>query len=211
MAETETGKLKERGWYPVVYMFGITFVCAGILVGLATGTHARVEANARIRFERALLEAVAVVIPQRASPAAVHRLFLEHLGEPAPASGDAYRLLRNGRTVAYALPFEGQGFWDVIRGVIGIAHDGATVLGLAVYDQKETPGLGAEIAQAPFENAFAGLRLAPGRPALRVRQGGGTDDANAVDAVTGATQTCTRLERMLNEAIAAWRGRMEGR
>jgi Na(+)-translocating NADH:ubiquinone oxidoreductase C subunit len=129
------------------------------------------------------------------------------MGEPTPATGGAYRLLKDGETIAYALPFAGQGFWDVIRGVIGIAPDRETVLGLAVYDQKETPGLGAEIAHPRFRNAFAGLRLAAGETPLRVQTGGGATDANAVDAVTGATQTCTRLERMLNAGIAAWRGR----
>ena len=31
-----------------------------------------------------------------------------------------------------------------------------------------------------------------------------------IDAVTGGTQTSTRLERFLNAQLAAWRERMEG-
>jgi Na+-transporting NADH:ubiquinone oxidoreductase subunit C len=210
MSEGWADGVRKTAAYPVVYMFGMTALCASALVALATSTRERVEANEQVRFERAVLEAAAATMPERPLPGVVHRLYQERVGEPSDGTGGAYRLMEGGETVAYVLPFEGQGFWDIIRGVIGIGTDRTTVLGVAIYEQYETPGLGAEIAGPDFEGRFGQRRLAEGDRPLRLMPPGAELGAGDVHAVTGATQTCTRLERILNQAIEAWRERMDG-
>ena len=45
----------------------------------------------------------------------------------------------------YIIPVSGFGLWDYIYGYIAIKPDGDEVIGISWYEQKETPGLGANI------------------------------------------------------------------
>lgn len=62
-------------------------------------------------------------------------------------------------TDGYVIPVNGFGLWDAIYGYLAIAPDGNTVIGTTWYDQKETPGLGANIADPPWQNLFPGKVL----------------------------------------------------
>lgn len=54
----------------------------------------------------------------------------------------------------YVIPVNGFGLWDAIYGYLAIDVDGNTVIGTTWYDQKETPGLGANIADPPWQSLF---------------------------------------------------------
>lgn len=56
----------------------------------------------------------------------------------------------------YVIPVNGYGLWDAIYGYLAIAPNADTVIGITWYDQKETPGLGANIAEAPWQSQFPG-------------------------------------------------------
>ncbi|HEV8052630.1 MAG TPA: NADH:ubiquinone reductase (Na(+)-transporting) subunit C, partial [Parachlamydiaceae bacterium] len=63
----------------------------------------------------------------------------------------------------YVFPVNGFGLWDAIYGYLAIDMDGDTIIGSTWYDQKETPGLGANIADAPWQDLFPGkLIFQPG-------------------------------------------------
>jgi Na+-transporting NADH:ubiquinone oxidoreductase subunit C len=115
-------------------------------------------------------------------------------------------LLDGDRCIGYALPIRGQGFWDDIAGVIGIDADGETLTGIAFHEHKETPGLGAEIVGPRFRNQFKGKKMDPGERPIGLLPAGAEVSEHQVHAITGATQTCTRLERIMNDALLEWRG-----
>ena len=199
-------RLRAKALYPVVYMFLATLVFTAVLVGISRATQARVEANTQIMFERAVLMAVLPDEVNASTPSRqIHKMFTETISPPDESSRGAYRLMKSGEIAAYALPFEGQGFWDVIRGVIGIGADGEIVVGIAFYEQKETPGLGAEIIKPYFCERFMGRKMAAGDRPIGIIPTGRDTSENEVNAITGATQTSTRLERILNQAVNAWR------
>jgi Na+-transporting NADH:ubiquinone oxidoreductase subunit C len=54
----------------------------------------------------------------------------------------------------YVIPVSGFGLWDAIYGYLAIKTDGNTIIGTTWYDQKETPGLGANIADPPWQSLF---------------------------------------------------------
>ena len=118
-------------------------------------------------------------------------------------------------TIPYAVPIAGRGYWDVIKGFVGVKADGVTVTGIAFYQQKETPGLGAEIASPAWRRQFTPsaertLKLAEGAEPIQILPAGTAPAAgvvSSVDAVTGATQTSVRLGRFMNAQLAAWRQR----
>ncbi|HEY4831629.1 MAG TPA: NADH:ubiquinone reductase (Na(+)-transporting) subunit C [Waddliaceae bacterium] len=61
--------------------------------------------------------------------------------------------------IGYVIPVNGFGLWDAIYGYLAIEPDGETVIGISWYDQKETPGLGANIAEEPWQNLFPGKKI----------------------------------------------------
>ena len=192
--------MKERAWYPVVYMFLITVILTAVLIGLSEATRERVKRNERLAFERAVMTALEPALPASTPKQRYHELFVAGVDTNDVAGAYPYRV--NGAVVAYALPIEGQGFWAPIKGILAINADRRTVRGISFYEQSETPGLGAEIAQDWFRLQFTNVVLAADDPALPFAYAGGK---GAVDAVTGGTQTSTRLERFMNARIAAWR------
>lgn len=202
--------MRERRWFPVIYMFVATAFFSSLVIGFTRLTSGRVAANEALAFERALIEVLPELRDQAQSLANVHQTFTEKVNKPDEGSGGAYTLRQEGNVIAYALPIAGQGFWAPIKGVIGIAADKKTITGIAFYEQNETPGLGAEIAKPSFREQFAGKVMAAGEPAIGIRRPSAPVGASEVHAVTGATQTCTRLEKIINTALKEWRERMAG-
>ena len=197
--------MRKKPWFPILYMFVITAFFSSILIGLSRFTRERVEANQRLIFEQAVITALPLELSPDLSSLEVHKFFVERIEPPTAESAGAYRFLVEGAVAGYALPVSGQGFWDEIKGVIGIAPDKRTITGVAFYEQKETPGLGAEIAKLPFRGQFVGKRIAREGKPFAIRPVGSSLDDHEVHAVTGATQTSTRLEKFLVEALTRWR------
>jgi len=197
--------IKDQPWYPILYMFLVTAFFSSILIGLSRYTRERVDANQRVAFEKAVVLALPLGISDKASAVEVHNIFVDRVAEPDENSAGAWRLIKAGKIVAYALPVQGQGFWAPIKGAIGIDADKKTVTGIAFYEQNETPGLGGEIMKPRFRAKFPGKRLAASGTPLTFKTEGSPLGESEVHAITGATQTSTRVERFLNQILAQWR------
>ncbi len=200
--------MRQKPWYPVLYMFVVTAFFSSILIGFSRFTQDRVEANQRIAFEKAILKSLPLSLPSGASSLEMHELFVKNINDPTPSSGGAYVLMQDGQIRAYALPIEGQGFWDKIKGVVGIEADQQTLTGIAFYEQHETPGLGGEIVRPAFRSQFVAKRISKGDRPVVCRPVGSVLGENEVHAVTGATQTSTRLEDIINSDLKQWRAAM---
>jgi Na+-transporting NADH:ubiquinone oxidoreductase subunit C len=195
-------------------MFAVTAAFSSVVLGFSRLTLDRVKANRRLAFEKAVLEALPIDLPPDASNQNLHALFVKNVEPSDDYDADVYRLVRDGRTAAYALPFAGRGFWDEIRGVVGVGSDRHTITGVAFHKQNETPGLGAEITEPRFRGQFeTGKKriAASGPPLVFVSEETEAAGASEINALTGATQTTTRLERILNERLRAWREREEAK
>ncbi len=200
--------LKDKPWFPVAYMFLATACASILLIGLARMTRARVAANEQLMFERAALEAFPAI---RMPPAPeVHARFNQHF-EKAPAAAGAYVCRRGSEVLGYAVPVSGRGFWAPIRGVAGVSAGLATLTGLGFYDQNETPGLGARITEREFRRQFSGLAVGPPARPVGIRPPSSALNSNEVHGITGATQTCRRLEQLLNRGLSEWLAKMTSR
>ena len=200
--------MSDKWWFPVVYMFVVTAFFSSIVIGFAQFTSERVEANADLAFERAVLAVLPGLLDDTDSRLQIHKKFIERVGPQDESSGGACKLTEAGRIVAYALPVSGQGFWAPIKGVIGIEADRRTVTAVAFYEQNETPGLGAQITTLAFTDQFKGKVLSSGDKPLSFKPPGTVLGESDVHAVTGATQTSTRLEKILNGALKDWREKL---
>lgn len=105
----------------------------------------------------------------------------------------------------YVVPLTGKGLWGAVWGYIALNDDCNTVAG-AVFDHKsETPGLGAEITTAAFQEQFVGKRIfKDGRfESIDLLKGKGSSAGNpyAVDAISGGTLTSNGVKAMLRVCL----------
>jgi Na+-transporting NADH:ubiquinone oxidoreductase subunit C len=197
--------MRQKRWFPVFYMFVTTAFFSSLVIGFSQLTSERVKSNERLSFEKAVISVLPGLYQDKMTNVMLHRTFTEQVTEPDELSAGAYTLRQDGKIAAYALPMSGQGFWATIKCVIGIEADKKTITAIAFYQQNETPGLGAEIAKAAFREQFKGKVISPGDKPLSIKRPGTELGASDVHAVTGATQTSTRLEKIINLALINWR------
>ncbi len=123
----------------------------------------------------------------------------------------------------YVIPVNGMGLWDAIYGFLAIKPDGDTVIGISWYDQKETPGLGANIAEPQWQSQFPGKHIFQETPSgqtdfktaplgITVVKGkvseiyGNSPKAlSAVDGMAGATLTGNGVTDAYRDVLAAYR------
>ena len=98
----------------------------------------------------------------------------------------------------YILPMTGNGLWGGIWGYLALNDDCNTIYGVYFSHASETPGLGAEIAGDKFQGRFPGKKVygENGEVGLSVMKKS-TDADFHVDAVSGATITCSGVDAML--------------
>jgi len=196
--------MRDNRLFPVLYMFVITVIVSTVIIGFAKFTEARVQANQMGTFELAIIKVLPGMYEPDLSSLEIHKIFTEQVNEPTQETGGAYTLQKDGQVIAYALPIEGQGFWATIKAVIGFEADKKTVTGFVVYEQRETPGLGAEVAKKDFTQQFDGITISLQNKPITFKRPGEELETGQVHAVTGATQTSTRLEKIINDNLTKW-------
>jgi Na+-transporting NADH:ubiquinone oxidoreductase subunit C len=205
--------MKNKIYFPIIYMFIVTAFFSSVLIGFSKLTRKKVEANEKIAFEKAVVSVLPVSIDMDSvTSAEIHKAFTEKITQPVSGAG-AYVLEVDGQIKGYAVPVSGKGFWAPIKGIVGIGADRKTLIGIAFYEQNETPGLGAEITKPEFCDQFKiqnNKVIADDKKCIRIVRAGTELGENEVYAVTGATQTSVRLEKLLNDGIVKWRNAMSG-
>lgn len=111
----------------------------------------------------------------------------------------------------YVVPLHGVGLWGPIWGYLSVEDDFDTVYG-AFFDHKsETPGLGAEIGERPFQDQFEGKKIMSAdrfvsvrvvKKAAKIDLGG----EHRVDGISGGTITSNGTDAMLRECLEGYLG-----
>ncbi len=113
----------------------------------------------------------------------------------------------DGKTV-YVLPVYGAGLWGPIWGYVAVEENGDTVYGAYFSHSGETPGLGAEIATAHFQEQFVGKELYKDGKfrSIDVMKAGQkpVDNADYVDAISGGTITSKGVQSMLSDCLSLY-------
>ena len=191
--------------YTLVYAAVLALVCATALTGVDRFTADRKQANAKAEEIRNILGVLGVAYDPDASVKQLVEAFdqnvqIEHRDE---LTTYAYRPYGEGSTAqAVAVAFAGPGLWGPVKGLLALDADMRTIVGITFYHQEETPGLGGEIGSPWFAARFRGKSItdASGKGGIRIVRSGQAAD-NEVDAITGATMTCQKVEDMLNDVI----------
>jgi electron transport complex protein RnfG len=166
-------------WLVLVLAVGL----GSALAAVDRSLQPRIQENKDARLGAAILEVV---------PAGAKYTKEELAGQ------DVYRVTdEGGQFVGWAVPASTMGFGDVIEMMIGVTPDGQKILGLAVLESRETPGLGAHIRDAHFRDQFKGLSTAA---TIQVVKSGQTAP-DSIDAITGATISSRAVTNGVNRTM----------
>ncbi len=119
-----------------------------------------------------------------------------------PNYGIVYFVMNDQKIDQMVIAVEGLGMWGTIYGFLSLAPDANTVHGLTYYDQKETPGLGGEIANPKWQALWRGRKAFDEQwnPRIRVIKGpAGSPESDPlhVDGLSGATVTSNAVTRLV--------------
>lgn len=70
-----------------------------------------------------------------------------------------YLVKDGGKLKSVILPVNGYGLWSTMYGFIALEADGETVVGMNLYDQAETPGLGGEVVNPKWKALWKGKKV----------------------------------------------------
>jgi Na+-transporting NADH:ubiquinone oxidoreductase subunit C len=196
----------KRSLYTLCYAGVLGAVCALLLTATASFTHPYKAANAKAEEFLNVLTVLGVPFEGDASPKRLVEVFNANVHEEKRDEIVFYEYSApqaKGRIQAVAVPFSGSGLWGPIKGFLSMEPDMKTIRGITFYEQEETPGLGGEIGSSWFREQFAGKSIVDetGEARIIIGGSGGKSIRNRVDAITGATMTCDKVEALLNRVI----------
>ncbi|MEE4608714.1 MAG: FMN-binding protein [Desulfobacteraceae bacterium] len=190
-----------QGW--LVLLLAVVF--GALLAGVQTALGPAIVANKR----NETLSRVPELIPPAAGAATKAELEIDTRMLPVARGGRTavyrvHRALRDERLAGWVVQTAGQGYADRIEVLLGLSPQADVLTGLFVLDQKETPGLGAKIAAAPWRGQFVGKPAAVPLEVVKGRAAGG----HQIDAVTGATISSRAVVDIVNRALADVRAQL---
>lgn len=187
--------------HTLIFSAALGLVCALLLTGAAELTKTRRKANAKAEKIRNILGVLGVPFESGASSQELEAVYRQNVRPRKRGDLETFEYVFGGKgeVRAVAVPFAGSGLWGPIEGYLSMKPDLKTILGVTFHKQQETPGLGGEIASDGFRKKFKGKAIEDdsGKPGIIVRRGGAAGP-NEVDAITGATMTCDKVEKMLS-------------
>lgn len=118
-----------------------------------------------------------------------------------------YKCVNDAGDTLFVVPMAGTGLWGPVWGYVALRNDYKTIAGAKFDHEGETPGLGAEIKGAEFQN-----KLTPEGSSKVVNYDGpfafqvmksGTPNLNAsqIDGITGGTITSVGVGEMLDRSF----------
>lgn len=115
-----------------------------------------------------------------------------------------FRVAHAGKQAGWVVKAAGQGYADKIEILIGLDPDVEVITGIFILEQKETPGLGNKITFPRWRNQFVHKKT----NAPLVVGKTGSQAANIIDAVTGATISSRSVTAIVNRTIGDIKGQL---
>jgi Na+-transporting NADH:ubiquinone oxidoreductase subunit C len=192
--------------YTLGYAGVLGSICAMLLTAAANFTEPYKAANREGEEMLNILSALSVPLEADVSSEQLVEIFNANVHKETEGEQTIFVYSppeAKGATEAVAVRFSGPGLWGAIKGFLALEADRQTIRGLTFYEQEETPGLGGEIASSWFRNQFAGKSIIDesGEGGIVIRSVSGEPGRNEVDAITGATMTCDKVQAILNNVI----------
>lgn len=220
--------------YTLIYATVLSVITAIVLAVAAEGLKPAQEANIALDKKSNILRAVRLAYTERAQientyAERIQEMVLDATGKPlsgittkeidlkeeigkAPQQRrlPLYVFTEKDGKKYYIVPLRGVGLWGPIWGYISIQDDFNTVYGSFFDHKSETPGLGAEIAELPFQTQFQGKKIMSDEGQfVSVNVIKKTDKVSygsehRVDAISGGTITSRGTNDMISDCTAPY-------
>jgi Na+-transporting NADH:ubiquinone oxidoreductase subunit C len=112
-------------------------------------------------------------------------------------------LVQEGDSFSHVvIPVEGLGLYGTLYGFLALERDTRSIAGLAFYENRETPGLGAEVNNPRWVARWPGRKAydenwEPRITLVKGQVGSPAENPYEVDALSGATITSTAVTNLL--------------
>ncbi|MDD4223096.1 MAG: FMN-binding protein [Candidatus Cloacimonetes bacterium] len=204
---------REKAVYPVLFILLLSVVFVGILALMYRSNEPRIDAQNREAYEKTILSLCADSLASLSAQSAAeiqaaypesYSEYIEAMDQDAfirPAFAASYK----GELVARVFDITGKGLWGTMRALVATSPDLKTLLGISVYEQSETPGLGGRIEEDWFTGQFRNKQVLGPDGALDlelVPEGQAKTAPLQVRQITGATITSKAVIDMLKEELA---------
>lgn len=161
--------------------------------GRFTGTDVPADFDARVA---ATDQARSVALPPEADIAGIRRRANQAV---------VYLLTRDDQLALLVLPIYGSGYQSTIAAYLALEADLVTVAALSIYEQGETPGLGARIEETAWQELWPGQQIADDTGAIRIAVvRDGAVGPYEIDGITGATRTSSAVSNMVRFWLGEW-------
>lgn len=189
---------KDTLAYTVVFTAISAFAFVSLLSLAFGATKGKVEENNKITEAKAYLTAAGIALDDDMDVQAEFNLAYPDFDD----SKSYQETTINGETIIVS-PFQGNGLWGSISGVLGMTTDFTRIVGFEIITHVETPGLGGRIDEPWFKEQFRGEFVGDGLTVRHGGTGGDSDSENGVvDGITGASRTSDSIEDIVNRQIA---------
>jgi len=204
--------LRDTMLYPIIFMLLITIIFVGVLSAMYRGSIDRINSQAREAYERTVLNLCArKIAPQAGSTveqltAAYPKSYHQYISEAKLNGVDrtAYKAVVDSTLVAWIVDIPGKGLWGSMRALVAVSPDLTTIVDLNIYEQMETPGLGARIGEDWFLSQFRDKQAIVSGRAVQFEQipeKQAPGNPAQVKKVTGATITTGAVLAMLQTEL----------
>ena len=220
----------NKNSYTLIYAIIMVVVVALMLAMVSSGLKETQTTNVELDKKKQILSSLKIALKGQDAAALYEQYIVKELVVNAKAEiisekkGDAfvidiikegakpleerklpvYVAQLNGET-KYIIPVRGAGLWGPIWGYIALNSDKNTVFGTYYSHASETPGLGAEITQPFFQDAFIGKHILNAEKAFVsigiMKKGQVDDNRKQIDAISGSTITSKGVEKMLENSM----------
>lgn len=111
---------------------------------------------------------------------------------------------QDGRLLLVVVPAYGSGYQSTIRAYVALGGGLDTIAAVSIYEQGETPGLGTRIADASWQDLWAGKRVADESGEVRIGVVRGTaGNEYEIDGITGATRSSMGVSNLVRFWLGA--------
>jgi len=179
----------------IIFVMILGVVAATVLIGTDSYTSTIIANNQELSLKSTILDAFEIDYEE----AKIRDVYDETI-QKEDIEGYTFYTTSEGY-VGYEI--EGKGLWGPIEGFLALETDLVTIKSIRISYNEETPGLGGVVAEKWYLDKYRGKQFAPD---IIIKKEADMSKNNEVDAITGATNTSTAFQLLLNENYQTRKG-----
>jgi Na+-transporting NADH:ubiquinone oxidoreductase subunit C len=115
-----------------------------------------------------------------------------------------YRVETPGHFIGFCFNITGSGLWGTMDAFVGTSPDMNRIINFSIYQQQETPGLGARVTETWYKKQFSSKLLRSKNQVIMYTlvPEGATPGPTEIRQITGATITSSSVSKMLQKEMS---------